>query len=409
MKRTFAIIFLIALFTNSFGQINTDSIFNLATTHAQNKNYNKAIEQAKTVLEIHPERYDVIVFIANVYAWKSEYKTALEFIDKAYLITQTNKELYDAWLNILLWSENYSKLLEITDLAQKNGYDNLYNIVLKKSLAYKALNQYDNGILYIETHENFLDSAKIKLLYDEMLMLNKKMAVSTYYSVDLFENNSPTPQHFAFFDFAYKFKNQTIIARLNYANRFNTYDFQAEADYYFAFKNGHYIYSNYGYGIKNVLFPQHRAGLEYFFPFYNTFEASFGGRYLYSSGRNLYIITGNLSKYIKNLWISFRPFYVLQEQKNTVTTLLNIRYFGENPLNYWGAELLYGNSPDERSTLSQSPEFFTLKKYRIKIEKNTPILKFNELKLSAAYSYEEYFSQSFRNRFTIELLFKHKF
>mgnify|MGYP005849830847 CR=1 FL=1 len=291
MKIIFTIIFIITLFATSFGQINTDSIFDLATKHAQNKNYNKAIEEAKTVLEIQPERYDVIIYIANVYAWSKEYKTAIEYIDKAYLLTQNNKELYDAWLNILLWSENYSKLLEIADLAQKNGYLDTYNIVLKKSLAHKALSQYDSGILLIETHENYLDSATIKSLYDETLMLNKKMAVSVYYSVDLFENNTPTPQHFAFFDFAYKFKTHTIISRLNYANRFNTYDFQAEADYYFAFKNGHYIYSNYGYGIRNELFPQHRAGLEYYFSFYNTFEASIGGRYLYSSGRNIYIIT----------------------------------------------------------------------------------------------------------------------
>jgi len=409
MKKTVIIIIFFTLCLSAFGQVNTDSIFNEAINNAQNKKYAEAIEDAQKVVNLHPERYDVIVFIANVYAWQGNYEKAINNIEKAYLINQTNKELYDAWLNILLWAKNYQKLIEIADLAKEHNYKDTYNLVQKKTLAYKALTKYDKGIDFIKTHNNYLDSAAIKTLYNQMLTLNKDKATSLFYAIDLFENNTPGPQHLAYWDFAFKIRKNTFISRLNYANRFNTNDLQVEADYYHLFKNGHYLYSNYGFALKKELFPQHRAGLEYYFSFLKTFEASFGGRYMNFGDKNIYIITGHLSKYITNFWISARPFYVIHEQKNTLSTALNIRCFGKDPLNFWGVEFLYGNSPDERYAISQSEDIFILESYRLKVEKNTVIFQSNELKLSAAFAKEEFSAGNYRNRLTFEILLKHKF
>ncbi len=403
----FSMLFILCL--SGFGQVNTDSIFNEAINNAQNKKYEEAISQAQKALSYHPKRYDIIVFVANVNAWQGNYIEALKNIEKAYKINQTNKELYDAWLNVLLWSKNYKKLIEIADLAKANNYTDTYNLILKKSLAYKALSKYDAGIDLIETQSNYLDSAVIKAIYNQMITLKKDKAVSVYYAVDLFENNTPDPQHLTYIDYAFKIRENTLITRLNYANRFDLNDLQIEADYYQVFKNGHYLYSNYGFGIKKDLFPEHRAGLEYFFSFLETFESSFGGRYMNFGNNDIYIATGHLSKYVKNFWVAVRPFYVFHEQKNTLSTVFNARYYGKNPTNYWGAEFLYGNSPDERYAFSQSEDIFILENYRYKLEKNTLLFKSNELKLSAAYSNEEFIAENYRNRFTFEILLKHKF
>ena len=120
------------------GQVNTDSIFNSAIISAQAGKYDKALKDAALVLEMFPDRYDVMVFSANVSAWKGDYAAALIHIEKAYSLNQSNKELYDTWLNILLWSKNHQKLIEIAELAKQNNYPNDYNIVLKKAIAYKA-------------------------------------------------------------------------------------------------------------------------------------------------------------------------------------------------------------------------------------------------------------------------------
>ena len=72
--------------------------------------------------------------------------------------------------------------------------------------------------------------------------------------------------------------------------------------------------------------------------------------------------------------------------------VFNTRYFEGNPINYWCLELLYGNSPDDKYTIPQTTGNLLLNSYQIKLEKNIALFKVCELKLSAAYAYEEYIS-----------------
>ncbi len=410
MKKLTVLIILIISILPLYSQTNNaDSTFNLAINYSRAGNYEKAVEEAQKVLNTHPERFDVIIFIANLFAWQGNYETALIYIDRAYLLTQTAPELYDTWLNILLWSNNYKKLLEIAELAQQNNYQNNYNLVLKKTLAHKALAEYSAGIELIEMHKNLLDSTAIKTLYNEMIIQKRTKAITILYSTDYFETNTPEAQHSAYIDFAQKLDKHILFARINYANRFNINDLQPEIDYYHVFKNGQYAYINYGLGIKQKLFPQHKGGFEYFIPFRKTFETSIGARIFYADGKNTYIITTHLSKYIANFWFSMRPFYVIHNRQKAITTVLNLRYFGKNPINYWAVEFLYGNSPDERYEISVLPERLSLKNYRFKIEKKNTLFAKNEIKFSIAYTYEEYSLAEFRNRFSPEIVFIRNF
>ena len=390
-------------------QVNTDSIFNTAVLDARTGNYDKALLSASKVLEIFPERYDIQIFCANVHAWKGDYSAALGYIENAYLQNPSYEELYDTWLNVLLWSESYQKLLDISELALQNNYTQHYNVILKKAFAHKALGEYANGIRLIDNHQSYLDSVGLKTLYDELYRLSKQQTVSIYYAHDYFNNSNFKAEHLSYIDFAFKIHRHTLIPRLKHTNRFDKNDFQIELDYYHSFKSGNYLYSNYGLGIKKELFPHHKAGIEYFIPFLKSFEASLGSRYFYSQYYNTLMFTGHLSSYLDRFWLALRPFYGLYESRNLLTAVFNTRYFGENFINYWGLELTYGNSPDEKYLIAGVPEFFTLENKRVKIEKNTAIFKYSELKLSAAYSYEEYRPQNYRNRLTFEILIKQKF
>lgn len=394
---------------STFGQLNTDSIFDAAIKEAHAGKYEKAIEQTQIVLDELPNRSDVIVFMANIYNWKGEYDKALTYLEDAYALDPTNKELYDAWLNNLLWSKQYDKLFNIATLAETNNYTDSYNLFYKKNLAHKGLGDFERVITLIEGHANYLDSIQIKELYNQMLMLTKKNALSAYYSIDFFDQTGMQPQHLAYIDYAIKFKKNVIIPRINYAYRFGQNDVQIETDYYRSFNGGQYLYANYGVGLTSHLFPQHRVGLEYYSPLFKKFEFSVGGRYLYASGTNIFIATGHLGSYYKNFWFALRPFYVIREKTDALTLVFNTRYFEQNPLNYWGLELLYGNSPDDKYTIPQTTGNLLLNSYQIKLEKNIALFKVCELKLSAAYAYEEYIATMYRNRFTIETLFRYKF
>ncbi|MGE0090623.1 MAG: YaiO family outer membrane beta-barrel protein [Bacteroidales bacterium] len=388
-------------------QINTDSLFTSAINDSQHKKYDEAISKAERILTLLPNRDDVLIFMANVYAWRGDYKDALNCIEKAYSINKTSSELYDSWLNILLWSESYKQITEISELAKQNHYPNGYNIVYKNAIAYKNLGEYGNGIKLIEENKVYLDSIPIKQLYIELYRLNKSGAVSLFYAIDLFDNTSFSAQHLSFIDYAIKIKQNTLIPRLNYANRFNENDLQVETDYYQTLKKRRYLYANLGMSINKSLFPKYSAGLELYFPLGKTWEGSFGGRYLKYDSINVFIITGNVNTYYKNFWFMVKPFFVMQDSKYSVTTMFTIRYYSANPINYWGLELLYGNSPDEQQySILQPAQRFRLENYQVKIQKNIAIFKYHELKLSSAYSYEEYLKNTYRNRFTFEVLLK---
>ncbi len=412
MRTKIIVVFILsAIFWPSqlFSQINSDSLFDIAIKQARIEDYNHAISTANKVLEVHPERDDIDVFIANVYAWKGNNDSAKIFINKAYQLNPLSNELYDSWLNILLWNAEYEELLETIDIAVENKYSNNYNIIIKRLYAYKYLGEYAKGVaLFDNKNQILLDSSKINSIYHEMLIKNSRNTITAYYSIDFFDDQVTSPQHLGYIDYARKIKRNTLIFRLNYANRFGVNGFQLEADYYQLLKKGKYLYFNYGAAIYEDLFPKHRAGVEFYFSLKHHFEASIGARYMYFTNNHVPILTGHIAKYISSYWFSIRPYYSIQDIGNSISFVLNARKFGKTSMSYWGVELGFGNSPDERYILDPSGEYFRLSSFRIKIEKNFMVNKTDELRLSFGYAHEETINSVFRNKYTIEIIYKYR-
>jgi YaiO family outer membrane protein len=415
MRFKFTFIFLIFIAINSsiISQVNTDSIFQTALNQAKNNQFSQAIENAKKALLTTPNRGDLLVFIANVYSWKSKNDSAMIFINRAKALNYKHDDFYEAWLNILLRTHQSNSLLTACDEATKNNYSNTEDLLQKRALAYSDLQMYDNGIQLMELPENkkFLDSKAIGNLYTDILIKRNKKLISAYYILDMFDGGPvTTAQHLASLGYSFPIGNNNLGFRMNYANRFNIGGVQLESDFYYKLLNKQYIYFNYGYAFNSVLFPNHRFGFEYYFPLPAKMEASVGGRYLNYPASNVLIATGHLAKYFGKSWISIRPFYVysFKSSSNTesFTLLANYRLFGKSELDYWGVELGIGNSPDEIYSTSQVGGFNQSKAYKIKLEKNLRIDRTSDLHITLGYSDEEYTINQYRNRFTIELGYK---
>lgn len=391
-------------------QVNTDSIFDVAIKQSHNKEYHKAIRNAKTVLAIHPERADVTVFLANVYAFNQQSDSAGVYLVKAFELDPHSTELYDSWLNILWWNNDNEQLLMIADSAEKYEYKNTYNLLLKRIIAYKNIGRHENVVILMEGEKNkkYLDSAIVKDIYRESVLMNNKNVLSAYYTIDLYENNTPEPQHLMFVDYAFKIKRHTAILRAKYANTYYRSGFQIEADYYHHFKNGHYTYWNYGKSVGGDVFPRHRAGFEYYWPLKKQINVSLGGRYMNYSDEHIFILTGHVGKYLNNYWFALRPFYSIKDVGQSFNAVGNIRRYESNQINYWGLKFGYGNSPDSRFLISQTGDFFRLQSYRIKLERKQAIGIRNSVKFSVGYAYEEFIDKSYRNRFNFEIIFKHR-
>lgn len=407
--RIFSCTVLILITASLYGQVNIDSLFDAAIAHSRQMEYEKALEDAGRVIGMDPKRTDVMLFMASVYAWQENYDDAKDWIERVFDIEPRTPGLYETWLNVLLWNGEYAKIFDVAGMAEVYGYTDHYNIALKKAIAYKELGQYSKGIEFLECNHELLDSAGLRYLYDELYLLSKRNHFEAYYSVDLFRGGVPTPQHLAYIGYGREEGRHTFILRGSYANRFEKHDFLGEIDYYHVLLNSHYLYGNYGKGASGELFPSHRAGIEYFIPLGKGFEGSIGGRYMNFVNTGVFIVTGKLAKYVSNSLIAVRPFYATREGLSSLSALASLRVYGDNPLKYWGVEIGYGNSPDDRFVTSQLEDILWLNAYRLKLEKNFPISLVNELKVRAGYSVEEYSRERYRQRFILELLLNHKF
>lgn len=370
----------------------------------QDEQFRQVIEQAKTALEAEPANGDLMILIANNYAFQKKSDSALIYIRKAEQINYYNDDLFDAWLNILFWAHRYDALVQTTALAKQYNYSHTENLLRKQLIAYTELRAYEEGINLAEDPENkeYLKVKDISNIYSNLLMKRNTNVLSAFYSLDFFDHHAP--QHLANIGYSFAVGKHTLVLRGNYADRFQMNDLQLESDFYLQLKNKSYMYFNYGYAFDATLFPQHRAGYEYYLPLKNKMEASLGGRFMSYANSQAYIATGHLEKYMGKHWVAFRPFYVFQKDGNSLTMLLDYRYYGENPLNYWGIEFGFGNSPDDnRYATQQNASFNSLEAYKVKVERNIMLNRISDIRIGIGYSREEFKTNTFRNRYLIEL------
>lgn len=406
MKKLKYYILLFSFFgsTQVMSQINIDSLFTNVIEYSKEENYEKAIDLSEQIISIDHTRIDIKIFLANLYAWQNDYDKAKSILEKVYENNPENDELYDTWLNVLLWNREYENLLKLIHIAESNSYDNEFNLSLKRLMCYQELGLYNTAIEYVDSNPGLRDSVNVDYIYKELYKLKYKNVVSAFSRVDYLSDNSY--QFYGFIDYNRNIGKNNVLFRLNYANRFNTNDFLPEIDYYQTISKKDYIYFNFGIGLLKELFPKQRAGIEY----YRTvkgFDLSLGGRVLNFNNNPVYIITSQVEKSFSNYSIGIRPYYSFQNQQNALSVVSNFKRYWKKHENYSGIQLAYGNSPDDNYYNLQ--ENILLENYWLRVENNFHISVSSILNVAFRYTYEETTSNNFRNRYSIELLFKQRF
>lgn len=412
MKKIFTILIYTVL-TSTFcyitAQTNNSSSISQENKKIKKEQFQNAIIEAKKTLEENPSRSDLLISIANNYAWQEKNDSALIYIMKAQEANYYNDDLFDSWLNILLWSHQYQNMLVTCDLAEKYKYSHTENLFRKRIIAYSELRMYEEGLNLAEqpNNKNYLKFEDINYIYNVLLVKRNTNIISAYYSLDFFNNYSP--QHLVYLGYSMPIGKHTLALRANYAYRFGENDVQLESDFYLQMHNKTYMYFNYGYAFNGQIFPRHRIGYEFYFPLMYKMEASLGGRFMSYATSKVYILTGHIEKYMGKSWVALRPFYVIQKDTQSFSLLGDYRLYNKNPLNYWEAELSYGNSPDESYANIQSATYNNLDAYKIKFSKNSIIGKVSTLKIGLGYSWEEFRSNDFRSRYTFEIQYNFRF
>lgn len=330
------------------------------------------------ILAINPNFYDARILIGRTHAWDKNYEKAREEL----------KEVLDNDL------DNQDAIFALIDVERWSGD------------AYKAVFYCEYGQSFFSSEEQFL-VRKIKLLHelgeeresfqtlDELLELNpgseeglalmrKFKSSRMIYKVNIqhdfeyFDEPYERKWHVSSFQLAKRNSWGSIIGKVKIGDLIsdgesfwsNGLAKQFELDAYPRISRKSYAYLSYGYSPDN-LFPTHRGGAELYHKLPKKFEISGGIRYMQfdSDGgdKNVFIYTASIAKYYRNYWFYFRTYLTPKNSDVSQSYWLGLRRYLRDSKNYIGVDLGTGISPDEPRGNVSSLDVYNYKSRKIRL------------------------------------------
>ena len=366
-------VLVILLVTGTAGILQAQT-FDVARNYAFNGEREKARDICRQILA-EGFNSDVALLMGRTYAWDGMYDSARVVLQDVLVQRPENMEAYDALSDVEFWADNNAQAIEYCNAALKLEPESP-KFAMKKARILYSDEQYNEAVDVLETylHENPGEPDFLLKLKEYRLdaMKNKIRVVHTYDSFDSDFNRDPW--HFLALSYGRKTKLGSVIARLNYANRFDSNGLQFEVDAYPKIGENNYAYVNYGYS-SDALFPGNRFGFELYHNFPKAWEGSIGMRYLDFSSSGVDIYTATLGKYVGNYWISLRSYVTPDTDGTSVSGALSVRRYFADSENYLGLKLSYGVSPDDNRKPIDTEKNLTLKTRSVRAEYNRLIKK----------------------------------
>lgn len=296
---------------------------------------------------------DVATLMGRTYAWDGQYDSARVVLQQVLEKSPGNNDVLSAMADVEYWDERYPEAIAYCNRILAYQPDN-EAAQLKKARIYNSAENYEAaaGVLEKMLGGNTANDEVLRLLEKVRLeLLKNKISIS--YTYDFFTNAAynKDPWQLLYLQYGRKTGFGTVIARMNYANRFEKKALQWEGDAYPKVGKNSYLYLNYGYSNFSI-FPDQRAGLEWHRSLPRSFEGSLGGRLLHFQGsKRVIIYTGSIGKYMGSYWFSIRPYVTPSADGTSISTHLMARRYFSDPENYVGLKIGAGRSPDERRLL----------------------------------------------------------
>lgn len=348
-------------FAQDWTTLGADELFTLAREKAHNGKREEARAMLQHILQKNPDYHDVRILLGRTYAWDGQRESARKEFETVLKKSPDNFDAINALIDVEMWDEQYAQALAVADRGLRSHPDD-EDLLYKRASILNALKRPDDALVTLNK------LLKISPAHDKGNVLLKSIKISQMkytagvsYGVDLFSRTFD-PAHYAAVQVSRVSGWGSAIARVNYAYRFQTHGVQPEIDLYPTIANGVYAYLNYGYSNADI-FPIHRIGAELFTRLPASFEASAGMRHLYfGSDSKVTIFTGSIGWYVKNYWLSLRPYITPDQERGTSASgsVTVRRYFSgtEAYINdsetYVGLSAGFGFSPDLRRIQSGS-------------------------------------------------------
>lgn len=373
-KINLLIAFLLTMMAQSHAQewksLSADDLFKMARQTAFDGKREESREMLKSILSQNTQYDEVRVFLARTYAWDQRWDEAIQELKIVLTHDVLNQEGLLLMAEVSFWKTDYEEAL--VKANQGLGiYPSSEAMLVVKANALINLQRLDEAA---STLHQLLEINPVHEKASQLLATLENR---------LLKNTIGVSFEAQYFDKVFKpaFQSSiigsrisswgTAIARLNYANRFLLEGWQPEVELYPKIVKGVYAYVNYGYS-SSKLFPKQKIGAELFSRVSKGWEASAGARYLYFTSLNkATIFTGSLSYYLKNYWISWRPYLTTGGPKNALSNAVSIRRYLKDSENFIGLLGGFGFSPDERRIQTSAglgvDEIFLLRSQRVQL------------------------------------------
>ena len=288
------------------------------------------------------------------------------------------------------------------------------DFLFKKFQIINSENNDVDTIAFLETlKQKFPNNKKIQ---QELIQLKTKTAsnrIGITYNNTSFSRNGVGPWHLIGLQYITEKKIASVIARINYAERYNfntkNTGLQYELESYFNTSKKTYSYVNVAYSANDNVFPVLRLGYSFYYSFNKGWEADAGMRYTKTTNFEFYAAAFGIGKYIGPYWLNLKSYFQFFENKNYPSITATGRYYFNTKYDYLSAFIGTGTNPDERITLGQFENRFAFKSYRFGAGFNKILSQQYILGFQASFNNQEYKLKSFQNEFDFFVSLQYKF
>ena len=392
---------------------NPDSLFLVAQGAAFNNQWELSRTLNYQILNDYPNYLDAKVLIGRTLAWEGKYEPARKLMVE---VLQEKKKYYDALdasIDIEIWDETYIEALNKCQQAL-SFYPNDENFLAKKAAIEIHLGQNAQAKRDILAVLDINPSnAKVRELMQKLKNANILNKISLDYTYEYFDE--PWTRRWNLFSLSYtrKTKYGPVIARVYVGDVVMDQEklfeketgIQYELEAYPKLSKNNYAFVAYAYSDKMV-FPRHRAALEFYQKLPASFEVSLGARYMQfildSGGtQDLMVYTGSLGYYFHNYWVAFRPYLSPKNSDVDQSYYLEFRSYFKSKDNFLSAIVGTGSTPDDPSNDVGNFELYKLNKYRIRLSYQQLIFERLIVEGNVAYQNEEFKKGEYRDVYTI--------
>ncbi|MEX2602055.1 MAG: YaiO family outer membrane beta-barrel protein [Balneolaceae bacterium] len=346
---------------NGFAQqiTSVDSSFQQARELAFDGEREEARELARAILEIAPDYHDVRILIARTYSWDQQYDDARRELEIVLDAEPGHLDALSAAIDNELWGGQPQQAVIIaTDATRRHPTNE--NLLLKRVEAHIASGQESEARQILNLAEQLNPrNEQIQELRRRITISGQNYTLSASFTYDQFSDIFD-PWKNSYLQLGRSTPIGTVIARLNYADRFGSTGIQPEIDFYPGIADGLYAYLNFGY-TTSTLYPGMRIGGELYKRLPGGFEASFGFRHMRFESSDITIFTGSLSAYYRTWYLSIRPYLTPGSSGLSRSFNLTLRRYLDGPGNYITIRGGFGFSPEERRFQDVSGEVFLVR------------------------------------------------